>query len=149
MATHPRSSRSLLATFGTFFLVGTIGTGGYIGLYWALAHWWDPQPATVVAWFAATVATNVAHRRLTFTVTTERRRILDAVVQFATSLLGLAVSTALIQGTRGWGSAWHIPSLVLGTGLAGILRFACMKLWLDRSHGASAKPVSALGVDRA
>lgn len=149
MATHPRNSRSLLATFLTFFIVGTIGTGGYIGLYWVLAHWWDPQPATVVAWFAATIATNVVHRRLTFAVTTARRRFLDAVVQFGTSLLGLAVSTALIQGSRGWGSAWHIPSLVLGTALAGILRFACMKLWLERSHDPSTKPVSGLGVDRA
>ncbi|TQL62570.1 GtrA family protein [Propioniferax innocua] len=136
MANHPRSHRSgsLLLTFLTFFLVGTSGTGVHVGLYLLLAVWWSPQGATVASWLISTVATNVVHRRVTFEVASPRRRVLDAVVQFGTSLLGLGASMLMIQAADEWGGMWHVPMLVAGTGVGGVLRFVGMKLWMDRAH---------------
>ncbi len=136
MDNHPRSRRSgsLLLTFLVFFLVGTSGTGAYVGLYLLLAVWWSPQTATVASWLISTVATNVVHRRVTFEVTSPRRRVADAVVQFGTSLLGLGASTLMIQASDEWGRMWHIPMLVAGTGVGGVLRFVGMKFWMDRAH---------------
>ena len=142
-----RTTKALALTFLRYFLVGTAGTGAYVGLYLIFAIWWTPGVATVVAWFCSTVATNVVHRRVTFAITTPRRRLLDAMVQFATSLLGLGVSTWMIQATDEWGRGWHAPMLVLGTGIGGVVRFVCMKLWLDRSHSPTAH--AGVPVDRA
>lgn len=124
-------------TFATYVLIGTLGTGAYIGLYFVLDLLLPrsvpagPRVATVVAWFVATIGTNLVHRRVTFAVTTPRRRGVDAAVQFATSLLGLGASAAMIEASHMWGAAWHAPMLVAGTALGGVVRFVAMRIWFD------------------
>lgn len=120
-----------------FFLIGTGGTLAYAGIYLVLRRA-VPQPvALVIAWLSSTLATNLAHRVVTFGLRDAKGRLADALVFLATSLLGLAItqSALLVHNLSPLGD---VAVIVAATGVAGILRFAVMRWWTSRRASPAA-----------
>lgn len=116
-----------------FFLVGTGGTAAYAGLYLVLAPVVPDPAGLVLAWLVSTLATNLAHRHVTFALHAREGWIADAVVFFGTSLLGLGL-TQLVLGWKERTPLGEVAVIVTATGLAGVVRFAAMRLWLGRAR---------------
>lgn len=119
--------------FVRFVAVGTLGTAAYAGLYLALIR--VLEPTLVLAWLAATVLTNLAHRLVTFDIRGQPARGPDAAVFLLTALIGLGVAKALITIGSGSDRLAAVAMIVAGTGLGGILRFVLMRIWVKRRYG--------------
>lgn len=124
----------MVARFLRFFAVGTAGTAGYVVLALVLSSALPVDAATALAWVAATVATNVVHRRVTFGVRRARGFTADETVFFLTALGGLGATQGLLALTPALAPFEHGLAIVVGTGVAGVLRFCLMALWVDRAE---------------
>ncbi|GAB3710261.1 GtrA family protein [Mariniluteicoccus flavus] len=129
-----------------FFLVGTVGTAAYAGLYLVLGLRLPDTVALTAAWLLSTLATNLAHRHITFGIHDPRGRGRDAAVFFATSLLGLGATQVTFAVTRGLSPAAEVAAIVAGTGAAGVVRYLVMRGWVGlRLAGARSANVGEGG----
>lgn len=127
------AAMSALGQFARFFLVGSAGTALYTLTYLLLRRRVVDSLALIIAWVGATLITNLAHRLITFGAVERRGRLADAGVFFATSLLGLGLTTILLTWTERQGALVHSVMIVGATAIAGVARFLLMRAWINRA----------------
>ncbi len=116
-----------------FVVIGGLGTALYVGLFWVFALMMGTQSANISSWVLATVLGNLLHRRYTYGVRGGHLRRTDNVVTFATALVELAASAALLEAFSGAGALSQGGLVVLGTVVGGALRFVLNRVWFARS----------------
>lgn len=132
-ATHALPlSQAELGSALRFVAVGTSGTALQVALFALAQLVLSTTAANLSAFAVSTVITNLVHRRVTYGVRRARGAGLDSVVAFGTTLIGLALSTVLTNCVEGFGTAWQLPMIVVGTAIGGALRYLLMKWWLAR-----------------
>ena len=117
----------LLAQGLRFLLVGSTGTVAYLVLYLLLTTVFTDLAANAIAWLITTVATNSAHRHVTYGVRSAMGS--DEVVGLVTSLAALGLTTwalALLGGSSGVAGA---VALVVVNTAVGTVRFFVMRRW--------------------
>ena len=117
----------MLAQGLRYLLVGTTGTVAYLLLYLLMTTVFSDLAANAIAWLVTTVATNSAHRHVTYEVRSAMGS--DEVVGLLTSLAALGLTTwalALLGGSSG---ATGAIALVAVNTAVGAVRFFVMRRW--------------------
>jgi putative flippase GtrA len=114
-------------------MVGSAGTALQLGLFATTSVVLGAQIASIAAWLISTVVTNGAHRALTFGVHGSLRNRSDQVAAFLTSVVGLAVTSAVLaQLTDATGTSGLVAILAVNV-VVGAARFVGMRWWLGES----------------
>ncbi|MQS12707.1 GtrA family protein [Streptomyces kaniharaensis] len=119
-----------------FLVIGVLSTLFYLGLYVVARMVVDPQAANLIALAVSAVANTAANRRFTFGITGSEgalRHQLQGAVAF---LIGLGLSSgvlALLDHAAPHASrAVEVGGLIVANGLATVVRFLLMKVWVFR-----------------
>src|ERR1700712_3263218 len=96
-----------------YSVVGTTGTGIYIGLYLLLDLWTQPVVGNAIAWLITTVATNSVQRRFAFGVSEHAHVHIDQVVGLTSSAVALLVTTLALAALPNADSAAQVAALIV------------------------------------
>jgi putative flippase GtrA len=127
-----------------FVAIGGVATAVYVGLYLGLRPVLGPQPANDVAWLLTAVLDTAANRAVTFTAA-ERVGQVRAQVE---GMLVFGVGLALTSGTLAVldvvvaapGPRTELGALAVANLVAGVVRFAVLRLWVFAPGRRSAQP---------
>lgn len=121
-----------------YSVVGTTGTGVYIGLYLLLDLWTQPVVGNAVAWLITTVATNSVQRRFAFGVSDRMHVHVDQVVGLGSSGVALLATTLALAGLSGSDSTGQVVALVVVNVLVGVARFLTVRWYFNHNRQAAA-----------
>jgi len=137
------TSGSITGQGARFTAVGSAGTLLQLGLFAASSDLLGAQIASIASWLLSTLATNAAHRALTFGVRGAERNRSDQVVAFLTCVVGLLItSVVLAQLPDADGVSGLIAILAVNT-VVGAARFVGMRWWLSEAGGRFGAQVAA------
>jgi putative flippase GtrA len=132
MTIRLRARHAAVAQAVRFAAVGTAGTALQLALYGVTTSPLGATDAAVLSWVVSTLATNLAHRAVTFRTAGQRGALADQLVAFATCLIGLLLTTAVAQAIPTDDSAVASAALVGANVLAGVARFLVLHWWAGR-----------------
>lgn len=110
---------------------GTAAMLLYLALYAELGMWIPAVMANVIGWTVSTLVANEMQRRWAFGINNRNTRRADQTIALTASLIGLALSTAILAEVPDGFSSFEgiavilLINLVIGTG-----RFVLMRWWL-------------------
>lgn len=122
--------RGMFLQLVRFAGVGSLGMGLYVGLFVLGQQVTTGPVANVGAWLISTLATNRAHRSLTFGVHERKGAALDQTISLVTSVIALLASTLVLAAFPGTGTVESIAILVAVNVVVGLARFATMRWWI-------------------
>ncbi|MFF7454836.1 GtrA family protein [Kitasatospora sp. NPDC008115] len=132
--TAPPAKRQL----PSFLVIGVLSTLFYLGLFVAARAFTDPQVANLIALAISAVANTAANRRFTFGITGSEgalRHQLQGAVAF---LIGLGLSAGVLAlldlAAPDASRVVEVGGLVVANGLATVVRFLLMKVWVFRTR---------------
>ncbi|WP_459647345.1 GtrA family protein [Kitasatospora sp. Ki12] len=118
----------------SFLAIGVLSTLFYLGLYIVARRFVDPQAANLIALAVSAVANTAANRRFTFGITGTDgalRHQLQGAVAF---VIGLALSAGVLalldMAAPNASKVVEVGGLVVANGLATVVRFLLMKVWV-------------------
>lgn len=118
----------------SFLIIGVLSTLFYLGLYVVARQFVDAQIANLIALAVSAVANTAANRRFTFGITGSDgalRHQLQGAVAF---LIGLALSAGVLAlldlAAPDASKVVEVGGLVVANGLATVVRFLLMKIWV-------------------
>ncbi|MFE2726638.1 GtrA family protein [Kitasatospora sp. NPDC059327] len=120
----------------SFLVIGVLSTLFYLVLYVVARRFVDPQVANFLALAISAVANTAANRRFTFGITGSEgalRHQLQGAVAF---LIGLGLSAGALAlldlAAPDASKAVEVAGLIVANGLATVVRFLLMKVWVFR-----------------
>ncbi|MFJ9693492.1 GtrA family protein [Kitasatospora sp. NPDC101183] len=117
-----------------FAIIGVLSTLFYLGLYVAARWVVDPQVANLIALAVSAVANTAANRRFTFGIKGSEGALRHQLQGLVAFVIGLALSAgvlALLDYAAPHASkAVEVGGLIVANGLATIVRFLLMKVWV-------------------
>jgi putative flippase GtrA len=139
--TEPTDRSSLRLADGTakrqipsFLIIGVLSTLFYLLLYVVARRFVDPQTANLVALAVSAVANTAANRRFTFGITGSEgalRHQLQGAAAFVTGLgLSAGALVLLDLAAPNASKAVEVAGLIAANGLATVVRFLLMKVWI-------------------
>lgn len=133
-AVEPVTGPTAKRQIPSFLVIGVLSTLFYLGLYVVARMVVNPQAANLIALAVSAVANTAANRRFTFGITGSEgalRHQLQGAVAF---VIGLALSSgvlALLDHAAPHASkAVEVGGLIVANGLATVVRFLLMKVWV-------------------
>ncbi|MFB6891239.1 GtrA family protein [Kitasatospora sp. NPDC056327] len=118
----------------SFLVIGVLSTLFYLGLYWAARWVVDPQAANLIALAVSAVANTAANRRFTFGITGSDGALKHQLQGAVAFLIGLGLSAGVLalldMAAPDASKVVELGGLIVANGLATVLRFLLMKVWV-------------------
>ncbi|MFI6153378.1 GtrA family protein [Kitasatospora sp. NPDC051170] len=119
-----------------FAIIGVLSTLFYLGLY-VVARWVvDPQIANLIALAVSAVANTAANRRFTFGIKGSEGALRHQLQGLVAFLIGLGLSAGVLalldHAVPNASKVVEVGGLILANGLATVVRFLLMKVWVFR-----------------
>ncbi|WP_327677900.1 GtrA family protein [Kitasatospora sp. NBC_00458] len=134
----PETAGTARRQLPSFLVIGVLSTLFYLALF-VVARWFtNPQAANLIALAVSAVANTAANRRFTFGITGSEgalRHQLQGAVAF---LIGLGLSAGVLallhRAAPDASRVVEVGGLVVANGLATVLRFLLMKVWVFKER---------------
>ena len=127
--------RSIGRQVRSFVTIGVLSTIAYIALYGALRSFAAAAPANAIALVVTAIGNTAANRRLTFGVTGRTSLLRDQAAGLAAFGLALAMTTGAVglleRIAPNPGRAAEILVLAAANGVATVIRFVLLRLWIS------------------
>ncbi|MFJ2866311.1 GtrA family protein [Kitasatospora sp. NPDC087314] len=122
----------------SFLVIGVLSTLFYLGLFVAARRFTDPQAANLIALAVSAVANTAANRRFTFGITGSEGAVRHQLQGAVAFLIGLGLSAGVLAlldlAVPDASRAVEVTGLVVANGLATVVRFLLMKVWVFRGR---------------
>ncbi|MEO6957324.1 MAG: GtrA family protein [Antricoccus sp.] len=135
MQHRPPRLNTSIDQLAKFAGVGSAAMLLYLAFYAELGMWIPAVMANVIGWTVSTLVANELQRRWAFSVNDRNTRRADQTIALTASLIGLALSTAVLAGVPdGFSSLAGIAVILLINLVIGTGRFVLMRWWLITRH---------------
>ncbi|MFB7472184.1 GtrA family protein [Kitasatospora sp. NPDC056184] len=118
----------------SFAVIGVLSTLFYLGLYVAARWFVDAQAANLIALAVSAVANTAANRRFTFGITGSDGAVKHQLQGAVAFLIGLGLSSGMLalldRAVPDASKAVEVGGLIVANGLATVVRFLLLKVWV-------------------
>lgn len=118
----------------SFLVIGVLSTLFYLVLYVGARWLVDPQAANLIALAVSAVANTAANRRFTFGIKGSEGALRHQVQGAVAFLIGLGLSSGTLalldMAAPDASKAVEVAGLIAANGLATVVRFLLMKVWV-------------------